>query len=50
VIALDDTLHVKHRESLRRIKADPRFTLLEESKEKFGWVTAEFTPRPGADG
>jgi hypothetical protein len=45
VFALDDTLHVKHRESLRRIKEDSRFTILEEGNEKFGYCVAEFTPR-----
>jgi hypothetical protein len=47
VFAMDDTLHVKHRESLRRIKADDRFKILEESDEKFGYCVSEFTPRPG---
>jgi hypothetical protein len=45
VFALDDTLHVKHHESLRRIKADSRFRILENSDEKFGYCIAEFMPR-----
>jgi hypothetical protein len=49
LIALDDTRHVKHRESLRYMKDDPRFRILREGEEKFGFCLAEFTPAPQGD-
>jgi hypothetical protein len=42
--ALDDTNHVKHYQSVREIKQDPRFRVLVESQEKFGFCFAEFNP------
>ncbi|MDR1612805.1 MAG: hypothetical protein LBT97_08475 [Planctomycetota bacterium] len=42
--ALDDTMHVKHHESLVFIRRDPRFTILRESADKFGYCIAKFTP------
>ena len=43
--ALDDTLHVKHYESLQFVKRDGRFQILKESSERFGFCIAKFTPR-----
>ncbi|MDR3358584.1 MAG: glycosyltransferase family 9 protein [Desulfovibrio sp.] len=42
--ALDDTCHVKHHDSLLLMKKDSRFELLKDSKEKFGFCIARFTP------
>jgi len=42
--ALDDTLHVKHYESLLLVRRDPRFQILKESSERFGFCIAKFTP------
>jgi hypothetical protein len=36
MLALDDTLHIKHRKTVEKIKNDPRFTLTFETAEKFG--------------
>jgi hypothetical protein len=44
VFVLDDTLHVKHFRSLRTIKSDRRFAVIEESEEKFGFCIAEYNP------
>jgi hypothetical protein len=44
VLALDDTRHVKHYQSVLDIKKDPRFKVLVESDEKFGFCIAEFNP------
>jgi len=44
VLALDDTKHVKHFESVLKIKADARFKVLAESDERFGFCIAEFNP------
>ena len=44
IIALDDTLHVKHYNSLQRILSDSRFSIIEQSKEKFGFCIAKFHP------
>lgn len=43
--ALDDTLHVKHYESLLHMRRDPRFQILKESPERFGFCIAKFTPQ-----
>ncbi len=43
-LALDDTNHVKHYRSVQEMKADPRFKILHESPEKFGFCIAEFDP------
>jgi hypothetical protein len=48
LLALDDTRHVKHRESLQFMRNDPRFRILLESEEKFGFCLAGFTPAKGA--
>ena len=45
-IALDDIKHVKHAKSWAFIKRDPRFTVLVESGEKFGFGIARYTPAP----
>ena len=42
--ALDDVYHIKHHRSLQHIQSDPRFKLLELSKEKFGFCLARFEP------
>lgn len=41
-LILDDTYHVKHYKTLEFIKQDPRFTLLVDSKEKFGFCIAKY--------
>jgi hypothetical protein len=41
---LDDTNHVKHYQSVQRMKQDKRFRILAESLEKFGFCFAEFNP------
>ncbi len=43
-LVLDDVHHCKHYRSLQAIKADPRFELLEENDEKFGFAVARFQP------
>jgi hypothetical protein len=43
-LMLDDTRHVKHAQSVARIKQDPRFTIEVDSPEKFGFVAAHFKP------
>lgn len=43
-IALDDVYHVKHYRSLLKLKQDQRFELLSESREKFGFCIARFSP------
>lgn len=42
ILVLDDTLHRKHYLSLEKVKADPRFEILKESREKFGYAIAKF--------
>lgn len=44
IFVLDDTRHVKHFHSLKRIKEDSHFNLLKESDEKFGFCIAEWRP------
>ncbi len=44
-IALDDIYHIKHHKSYLQIKSDPRFELIVESKEKFGFCIAKFKPK-----
>jgi FkbM family methyltransferase len=48
LIALDDIHHIKHHHSLQVIRRDPRFELLVESQEKFGFCIARFTPAAAA--
>lgn len=43
-IALDDTNHLKHYNSLNIIKSDSRFEIINEGSEKFGFCIAKFTP------
>jgi predicted O-methyltransferase YrrM len=43
-IALDDIYHVKHHRNFRLMQGDSRFSILVESKEKFGFCLAHFTP------
>jgi predicted O-methyltransferase YrrM/predicted SAM-dependent methyltransferase len=42
IIALDDIYHIKHHKSYILIKSDPRFDILAESTEKFGFCIARF--------
>ena len=44
IIALDDVFHVKHYNSLLKIKEDTRFNFLSLSREKFGHCITQFTP------
>jgi len=44
IIALDDIYHVKHYNSLVKIKEDKRFKIMELSKEKFGFCITKFIP------
>ncbi|MBF0537078.1 MAG: hypothetical protein HQL03_02370 [Nitrospirae bacterium] len=44
VFAIDDIYHVKHHKSLLAMRSDKRFEIIKESKEKFGFCTARFTP------
>jgi len=44
IIVLDDTLHVKHYESLQKIQKDQRFKIISLSNEKFGFCIASFNP------
>ena len=47
-IVLDDTKHVKHRESLALMKRErARFSILVDSAEKFGFCVAKFSPGAG---
>ncbi|MEJ2041201.1 MAG: glycosyltransferase family 9 protein, partial [Desulfosarcinaceae bacterium] len=43
-IILDDTHHCKHHLSMEAIRRDPRFEIIEESDEKFGFAVVKFTP------
>lgn len=45
-IALDDTLHFKNIDSLAAAKADPRFSVIAEGPDKFGWALVRFDPVP----
>lgn len=47
LVALDDIRHVKHYRSFAQLQADPRFELLVQSPEKFGFCLARFTPTAG---
>lgn len=42
VLILDDTLHRKHYQTLAKIKADQRFEILKESRDKFGYAIVKF--------
>lgn len=44
ILALDDIYHIKHHKSYLFIKQDNRFEIIHESKEKFGFCIAKFTP------
>lgn len=44
VIALDDTNHIKHFESMRFMKQSKNFQMITESNEKFGFCIAKFLP------
>ena len=48
-LMLDDVYHCKHYKSLQVIKNDPRFSLLVECPEKFGFCIAQFTPAEEGD-
>lgn len=43
-IALDDIYHIKHYKNYIQINSDSRFKIITESREKFGYCMAEFTP------
>jgi hypothetical protein len=43
-IACDDTGHFKHYKSLLTMKSDPRFKVLAEGTDKFGWAVSRFEP------
>lgn len=43
-LMLDDIYHCKHYKTLQQVKADPRFEILVESKEKFGFCILRYTP------
>jgi hypothetical protein len=42
ILILDDTKHRKHYKTLKQIKEDPRFEILKESNEKFGYAICKF--------
>lgn len=42
IIVLDDTNHVKHFKSLQHIKKNPKFQMIFESQEKFGFCIAKY--------
>ncbi len=42
-LMLDDVYHCKHYKTLQLIKQDPRFRILVESREKFGFCIARYT-------
>lgn len=48
-IALDDIHHIKHHKSFLQIKEDPRFNVVAESSEKFGFCIAKFSPAIAAN-
>jgi ADP-heptose:LPS heptosyltransferase/glycosyltransferase involved in cell wall biosynthesis/predicted O-methyltransferase YrrM/sulfatase maturation enzyme AslB (radical SAM superfamily) len=43
-IALDDIRHIKHHRSFKQMQADPQFSILTISDDKFGFCIAKFTP------
>ncbi len=49
-IALDDIYHIKHHKSFLEMKSDPRFEIIVDSKEKFGFCIAKFNPEYGDKG
>jgi hypothetical protein len=44
ILALDDVKHIKHYRTMEKIKADPRWKILSQGDERFGWAIAEYTP------
>jgi predicted O-methyltransferase YrrM len=44
ILVLDDTEHLKHCRSLRIIKSDPRFEIIEAGHERFGFAIAIYRP------
>lgn len=42
LIVLDDTMHIKHCRSLQVIKQNPKFKIIKESDERFGFCIAEY--------
>lgn len=44
-IFLDDTLHRKHYKTLKMAENDPRCTIIEKSREKFGHAIIHFKPK-----
>lgn len=48
-VVLDDIKHIKHHRSFKQMQADPRFTIVTASDEKFGFCIAKFTPGKGLD-
>ena len=49
VIAFDDVRHIKHYQSLAHLRRDPRFRVIAEGAEKFGYCIADFTPAARAE-
>jgi ADP-heptose:LPS heptosyltransferase/predicted O-methyltransferase YrrM/sulfatase maturation enzyme AslB (radical SAM superfamily)/SAM-dependent methyltransferase len=43
-LGLDDIFHIKHHKSFKQMQADPRFTIVTVSDEKFGFCIARFNP------
>lgn len=44
IIATDDTKHLKHYRSLDFMKKDPRFKMIVDENEKYGFAIAQFDP------
>lgn len=42
ILILDDTLHRKHFKTMEYIRSDERFTILKESKNKFGYAICKY--------
>jgi len=45
LVALDDTNHVKHYRSYKKMKQDSRFKIIAQGDSSFGYCIAEFVPR-----
>lgn len=41
---LDDAAHLKHVRSVEYMRMDPRFRIVAEGSDKFGWTVAQFVP------
>jgi hypothetical protein len=47
-VVLSDLFHVKHLRSLQLMQSDPRFQVLDLSRDGFGFCVAQFDPTPAA--